>query len=259
MRSQQEVDEVLRLVEAGFNNCQISRNTGIPLTTIRGWRSGRVPGGRSQPGVPTCERCGHPEHRFEERHATGYAYLLGLYLGDGHIVANRRGVYRLSIYCDIRYPDIIEECTRAMRSFTPSGHASVEYFPEGSRGKMCRVGAYSKAWPCLFPQHGPGMKHTRRIVLAPWQQRLVDVAPESLLRGLIQSDGCRHINRVRGRDRVYEYPRYNFTNASDDIRGIFCHACDKLGISWRPMNARNISVARREAVARLDEFVGPKS
>jgi hypothetical protein len=45
---------------------------------------------------------------------------------------------------------------------------------------------------------------------------------------------------------------------SADIRGLFCDACDRLGIAWRRMNARNISVARRAAVARLDEFVGPK-
>ncbi len=32
------------------------------------------------------------------------------------------------------------------------------------------VSAYSRSWPCLFPQHGPGMKHTRPIYLAPWQQ-----------------------------------------------------------------------------------------
>jgi hypothetical protein len=59
--------------------------------------------------------------------------------------------------------------------------------------------------------------------------------------------------------KVYEYPRYNFTNASDDIRTLFTSACDGLGIQWRRMNERNISVARRESVALLDEFVGPKN
>ena len=33
---------------------------------------------------------------------------------------------------------------------------------------------------------------------------------------------------------------------------------DRLGIAWAQMNKKNISVAQREAVARLDEFVGPK-
>jgi hypothetical protein len=53
-------------------------------------------------------------------------------------------------------------------------------------------------------------------------------------------------------------PRYNFTNTSADIRELFTRTCDQLGIAWRQMDARNISVARRHAVARLDEFVGPK-
>jgi hypothetical protein len=44
-----------------------------------------------------------------------YAYLLGLYLGDGHIVEMKRGVYRLSISQDERYPGLIAECARAMK------------------------------------------------------------------------------------------------------------------------------------------------
>lgn len=78
------------------------------------------------------------------------------------------------------------------------------------------------------------------------------------LRGLIHSDGCRFTNRVRARGKAYAYPRYNFTNASDDIRNLFTLTCELLGIEWRQMNARNISIARRDSVARLDRFVGPK-
>jgi hypothetical protein len=63
---------------------------------------------------------------------------------------------------------------------------------------------------------------------------------------------------VRHGSRVYAYARYNFTNASEDIRGLFTSACERLGIEWQQMNARNISVARRDSVACLDRFVGPK-
>ena len=66
------------------------------------------------------------------------------------------------------------------------------------------------------------------------------------------------MNLIRGRDKVYSYPRYFFTNTSADIRALFCDACDRLGIQWRRTNATNISVARRESVARMDEFIGPK-
>jgi hypothetical protein len=107
-------------------------------------------------------------------------------------------------------------------------------------------------------QHGPGKKHQRDIVLTDWQQDIVDANHEAFLRGLIHSDGCRHINRVWRNGKPYEYSRYNFTNVSADIRALFCASCDALGIAWRRMNARNISVARREAVGLLDGFVGPK-
>jgi hypothetical protein len=50
-----------------------------------------------------------------------------------------------------------------------------------------------------------------------------------------------------------------FTNASADIRAVFCRACDSLGIEWRQMNARSISAARRASVEMLDSFVGPKA
>src|SRR5579871_3601453 len=79
------------------------------------------------------------------------------------------------------------------------------------RAGMTEVKSYSKHWPCLFPQHGPGMKHTRKIELAAWQQVIVDRYPGDFARGLFHSDGCRGMNRVRrtlaGGDRWYEYPR----------------------------------------------------
>lgn len=84
--------------------------------------------------------------------------------------------------------------------------------------------------------------------------------PEALLRGLIHSDGCCSLNTVRsGRgDRTYAYARYTFSNRSEDLREIYCAHLDLLDIEWRRMNRWNISVARRDSVAKLDAFVGPK-
>jgi len=36
-------------------------------------------------------------------------------------------------------------------------------------------------------------------------------------------------------------------------------ACDAIGVEWRQMNRNTISVNKRADVARLDEFIGPKS
>lgn len=121
-----------------------------------------------------------------------------------------------------------------------------------------RVQVYSTTWPSLLPQHGPGLKHGRSIALTAWQSQITDTYPEQLIRGLIHSDGCRFINRVRHGAKVYAYPRYMFSNRSRDIHAIFCDYLDQLGIAWRWSNDRTISIARRNAVARLDEFVGAK-
>lgn len=119
-----------------------------------------------------------------------------------------------------------------------------------------------KHWPCLFPQHGPGRKHERPIVLEPWQREIVERYPGALLKGLFHSDGCRITNwtvrQVAGQPRRYEYPRYFFSNESTDIMGICSSALDQLGVAWRMARPNLLSVARREAVARLDEHVGPK-
>ena len=86
--------------------------------------------------------------------------------------------------------------------------------------------------------------------------------PGEFARGLLHSDGYRGLNRVRQRlesgERWYEYPRYLFVNESADILQLCGETLDRLGVEWRYSKPNTISVAKRDAVARLDEFVGPK-
>ncbi|MHA6623014.1 hypothetical protein ACU436_38460 [Pseudonocardia sp. DLS-67] len=107
------------------------------------------------------------------------------------------------------------------------------------------------------------MKHTRSIVLEPWQDELVDQHTGAFLRGLFHSDGCRITNwaprKSAGDARRYEYPRYFFTNKSEDILALCSVSLDLLGVAHRFPRPDTISVARREAVAALDVVVGPKS
>ena len=160
---------------------------------------------------------------------------------------------------DAKYPALNAEIGRTMAAVKPGGKVWARTLPG-----CVATNLGWKHWLCLFPQHGPGMKHTRRIVLTPWQREIVQRHPRQFIRGLLCSDGCRAINSVHGpwvagRRRNYAYPRYFFVNASADIRALCGWALDLLGIAWRQSNTRTISVARREAVAALDEFVGPKS
>jgi len=202
-----------------------------------------------EPGA-CCRRCGSAKHRFD-RLSTAYVYLLGMYLGDGCISRSAKDVFRLRIALDAKYPGIVEECATAMQAVVPWNNVHQQLTPKN----YVEVHAYSKSWPCLLPQHGPGKKHEREIVLADWQQSLVDLVPRLLLRGLIHSDGCRFVNTG---SYGWRCPRYVFTNFSDDIKRIFCSACDQLGLHWTTAPPKSVYVSRKADVARLDQFVGPK-
>lgn len=185
-----------------------------------------------------------------------YTYLLGQYLGDGHIAWSGRSL-ALRIYCTTAYPGIISEVAAA---HTKVMGTKVHFRTLTGCTAVCSTTVH---WKCAFPQHGRGMKHTRKIALEDWQLDLVEWNPHGLIRGLIQSDGCRGMNVIHrplpGGLRTYSYPRYFFSNMSDDIRTIFTDALDLLGIAWKQNRFNSISVARREAVEALDEFVGPKA
>jgi hypothetical protein len=247
MRTPAEVRLVVALLASGLNDCEVARRTGIPRGTVRDWRYGKRPKFDRQPRYEPGT-----DPRLNPAVEIAYSYLLGLYLGDGDISRQPR-TYRLRVALDGIYPRIIAECKAAIEELVPNA-AAIQRTP--SRALI--VSAYSNAWPHLFPQHGRGPKHQRPIVLADWQREITHRHPEALIRGLIHSDGCRSMNTIRGKQRSYVYPRYLFSNHSDDIRAIFCEHLDLLGIPWRRMNRWNISVARREGVTRLDEFVGPK-
>lgn len=252
MRTKEEVALVMALAREGMNHCQIARETGIPRPTVRDWVTGKTPrSGQHRPG--SCLICGHERHDFGGLPIPEYTYLLGVYLGDGCISTSKKGVHVLRLFQDMRYPGLIDDWAGAVKAVMPGNAVGVQYYVGG--GNCASIVSWSKAWPCLLPQHGPGPKHLRPIVLTDWQEQLIELDPRPLIAGLIHSDGCRVINRSMG----HQYLRYMFTNVSADIRGIFCDGLDQLGIPWRQSNPRSISIARREGVEMLDSFIGPKS
>jgi hypothetical protein len=118
--------------------------------------------------------------------AAEYAELLGWYLGDGHISRGRRGVFNLHVYNDQRYENDNQRIAALMTAVKPGGRPHRRLVPG------CVITTVSwKHWPCLFPQHGPGRKHERPIILDEWQREIVEAHPADFLRGLFHSDGCR--------------------------------------------------------------------
>lgn len=251
---------IVRIVERrrrGEPRASIAADTGVPEPTIRNWERGRLPVRvrRALAGERECSRCGHVAHDFSALPRESFAYLLGVYLGDGCLYRHTRGTWALRVTLDQAYPHIVVEVCDAIEAVRGRRPGVVEHRKE----RAVTVSSYWKAWACHFPQHGPGRKHHRRLELATWQQEVVRSAPEPFLRGLVHTDGWRGLNRVKVKGRWYAYPRYQFSNRSDDIRTMFTDALDLLHVDWRPWGRYHISIARRESVARLDAFIGPKS
>ncbi|MEU3485129.1 helix-turn-helix domain-containing protein [Streptomyces massasporeus] len=251
--------KAITLLRGGARNAEVARSLNVPLGTVGYWKHldhakrGESPG-RHDPKCPRCDG--------RDLDEPAYSYLLGLYLGDGHISHySEHRVPNLMITCTESWPGLMDDCEQAMRAVFPD-NAVCRVRKTGCRN----VKVHSKHLHCLFPQHGPGRKHERRIALERWQQAIVDAHPWQFIRGLIHSDGCRITNwttrMVAGERKRYEYPRYLFTNVSDDIRRLYTDTLDTLGVEWtlctRHGDPFNISVARKASVALMDAHVGPK-
>ncbi|HEY1519513.1 MAG TPA: hypothetical protein VGF91_23990 [Solirubrobacteraceae bacterium] len=243
MHSQSVVRAALALAQAGANATDVSKRLGVPRRTMAAWIKGDVPHSAKADSSGQCQQV----HEFADL-SRGYVYLLGLYLGDGCISKHPRDVYKLRIFLDAKYPGIIQSARDAIAEVKGVAARTLP------RPRNCvEVYSFWKCWPCLFPQHGPGKKHERRIELTDWQTTLVDRWPRQLLCGLIHSDGCRFENTGTN----WSWPRYGFKQVSADIRTTFREACDRLGLRWTEA-PNTVYVSRKADVAVLDEFIGPK-
>ena len=191
--------------------------------------------------------------------------LLAVYLGDGCITEHAR-THRLLIHLDAK--QICAEIEALLKRCFPQNEVSYARPSASSwsgRDDTWHIlSVCSSHLACLFPQHGRGKKHERRITLEPWQERIVRSAPWPFIRGCIRTDGCAFINRTDvHREQPYEYLSYDFANMSKDIVDMFVSACDQVGVFTRVTCSRNgrwdVRINRRASVALMLENVRRKT
>jgi hypothetical protein len=186
------------LLASGVSMNSVSKELGISRAAIRDWRDNGVAAKSSS----LCPRCRGRRPGDE----ASYAYLLGMYLGDGCLSPGRRDVYCLRISCDTKYPDIIEAAAAAIRSVKTDCRVFLVSAPG-----CTVVGSYWKHWICLFPQHGARSQARAPDCAGGLAAEIVQRHPGPLLRGLFHSDSCRITNwttrMVAGERKRYEYPR----------------------------------------------------
>lgn len=127
--------EVLQLVESGCSDREVARRTGVPRSTIGSWRREEA-------------RCSVGEPSWRPATPEGYCYLLGMYLGDGHIVAGGRSA-RIAISLDAAHPGIVAEVAGALGEAFP-GSPVRHYRLPAARAVELRLS--NASLPYAFPQ-----------------------------------------------------------------------------------------------------------
>src|SRR3954471_15222448 len=164
MRSIETHLAVRDLAAHGWPDRDIAEWLGLPRTTVRDIRAPR-----RRVAIDLCPRCWQRAPRRINWAPDRYAELLGFYLGDGCIAQVGRS-QSLRISLDPRYPRVAERAGALLRATFVENAVNTVTADGGRTLVLC---VYSRHMACLFPQHGPGKKHHRRIALEPWQRDAV--------------------------------------------------------------------------------------
>lgn len=239
MRTKEEYLAVLALNKEGFNNCQISRLTKIPRSTIKGWIT--------DPNKNTKKHKKNSLISYDEEFKKIYSYVLGLYLGDGYINKMSR-TYRMRITLDIKYTNLNLYARDNIQKLFPKNKVSIMK----GQGNCVIINVYNNLIPELFPHLGKGKKYKRKIELKEWQKEIINEA--CFLQGLFHSDGCFFTAKVN----KYEYKRFEFKNCSTDLHLFFRECCDKLNIKYTIRNLYT-TIAKKEDVTKIFKTIGSKT
>jgi hypothetical protein len=153
----------LHLSNLGVVDQESARICAVSVRAVRHWRQGDRRASPADSGRLTAPVCPRSHGRDLDR--AGYAYLLGLYLGDGHITHVPRS-YVLWVACSDAWPGLIEKARQAASLVMPSS----KVFCSSQKG-AAPTSTASPSTGRVFPQHGPGRKHERAIELEPGRKR----------------------------------------------------------------------------------------
>lgn len=246
MYNNEIIESAKKLREYGLNLSQISKELNLSRSTLREWFSENGSNKQLEDFFTRFEKS--PEVR------ASYYYLLGQYLGDGHISKNSRTL-KLRIFATLKYDNIINEITNAMSCVFPDNKVYQEH------KKNCEaITVNSNQMNVIFPQHGEGKKHTRKIELVDWQLKYLEENSRYLARGLFHSDGCRF--------SISSGFAYSFTNCSMDIHLIY-QTCLELNDIEYTFNSKKVAennspawvtvMYRKLDVKKAYAFLGEKS
>ena len=194
--------------------------------------------------------------KWNESQQGDFSYLLGFYLGDGHLINPKGRSFGVIFTNETTFLEMNQRLQDALKTVFPSKDIKIR------QRKTCNcvdIAMYGVNLDLLFP-HGKGYKHTRKIELTDWQLDIIDRFPKPFLKGMIESDGCRYISTKN--------IMYQFNNCSMDLHEVFQRAAKQLDLpfTFHTSKSKEARVTplyktcfyRKKVTAFLDTFIGPK-
>jgi hypothetical protein len=148
-------ERALKLRADGVPFGDICRDLGLPRRTVGNWFYGDRPRRRAErlAARSRCARCADPPRDPPDNKS--YAYLLGLPLGDGHLVTSTK-VPVLRVYCTAAWAGLVEACEEAiLRTLARKVHRV-------TRDGCVVVAGSSIHWPCFFLSTAPERSMSER-------------------------------------------------------------------------------------------------
>ena len=274
MHSRAIVAEALRLRdEEGLGARRVAASRlGLSVGTVRDWYAGKLPrhsrpiASPVYPSPSDCESCGHDEHRFAELAAGVRLPARPLSRRRAHLGSPSRGPST----SDLPRPEVPRDraspANAAMLGDAGQQGQSAQPLQQlrgPSRALQCRGQRLLEVMALSVPATRAGKKHARRI----WLARVAAESWRSVARGVApRIDPLRRLSLHQHRPRGLAAPALLLLEPLDRRHQHLLHGLrQRWGCHWTgafPTDERKavtIYVSRKDDVARMDEFIGPKA
>lgn len=172
---------------------------------------------------------------WTEDQRQAYSFLLGFFLGDGHITGDKSFKITNYIYFEEMNNRIIDN----INILYP------EYRVKVYKKKNCNaidICVHSKNFCGLFPKY-KGKKHNTILFFETWMLDIIDQYKESFITGLIESDGCIQITS-KG------YFQISFKNMSTQLHELLHKNLKQLNIEYSYTNNSGVYLTRLSSKKR---------
>lgn len=119
------------------------------------------------------------------------SYLIGVSLGDGNLSKLNNRSVRLRIFCDAKYPKLINKIKSKLEYILPLNKVNISK----ARNNCITISSYSNLWEGILEwKSGYGTKYDQSVRVPKWiwsQDRYVI----SCLEGLLETDGTIYYDR----------------------------------------------------------------